>query len=129
MKYLKTHQSFDEHFEKLQNEYLREFNKKLEDVQTLRRIIFLKFEGMSEYEIEQTETEHDWLIEQGIGCSVEWCKGGDLFNFNAYSDWIDMERLHELCTRILKYGAPYKCDIDYTAYQYPNTYFVNLHGC
>ena len=78
---------------------------------------------MSNDEIEQIETECDWLMGLGIGCSIEWCKARDLFNFAGYTEWADMKSLYYLCKAILENTGSYTDDIDYTAYQYPNTYF------
>jgi len=123
IKYLQEHKTFDERFAKLQVEYQEEFGKNL-DIQTLQRIIFLTDDGMTNEEIEQMETEYYWLMDKGIGCSIESCKPGDLFNFDGYTEWVDFTSLYELCSCILKCKSPYTDDVSYIADQYPNEYFL-----
>lgn len=122
IKYLQEHKTFDTRFAKLQVEYKEEFGKHL-NIQTLQRIIFMSCDDMTNEEMQQMETECEWLMCAGIACSMDTCKPGDLFNFDGYTEWIDFQSLYKLCNYIIKYSDPYTDDTSYIAYQYPNVYF------
>lgn len=125
LKYLeksaKTPEKFKEKFEKLKYDYQIKFKKEL-DLQQLQSLIFLEMENLTNEEFEKLEEQHDWLLEIGIGCTIEWYKAGDLFEFGNYTGWKNIKGLYNIC-RGIHCDLGYNDQVSYVSRWYPNLYF------